>query len=441
MRNDAGLNIKYFDLRRDQDEPEAIDGTIRQGVQIIGTNLWVLMFAILIASIGLNVNSTAAIIGAMLISPLMGPIIGIGYGAGINDFGLIRLSFRNLAIFALISLVASTFYFLITPLSAAHSELLARTSPTIWDVLVAFFGGGAGIVALTRKSMSPVIPGVAIATALMPPLCTAGYGIATGHPAYFLGALYLFVIDSVYIAFATLIFVKLLKLPQRGSLNEAKNVWILAAVILTMLPSLYLAYRLVKEEVFITSATRFVESLEQDRSLIVLGKHFDPKKRKIDLIVSGNNLPDAKSLGARLASFGIENASINLRTLSGGQKELTLLREQLQQDISANLLKAIENKNRRIMELERKIEDSRAIEAEQEGVFREITALYPDVDSFVLGRGMHQDAAGKKPAIVAVVGSSKPLSKADKARLKSWLSVRFPAVELHVDFESSGKKG
>lgn len=437
----AQLNIKYFDLHRDQDEPEAIDRTIREGVQIIGTNLWVLMFAILIASIGLNVNSTAAIIGAMLISPLMGPIIGIGYGAGINDFGLIRLSFRNLSIFALISLVASTFYFLITPLSAAHSELLARTSPTIWDVLVAFFGGGAGIVALTRKNMSPVIPGVAIATALMPPLCTAGYGLATGHPAYFLGALYLFVIDGVYIAFATLIFVKLLKLPQHGSLNEAKNIWILAAVILTMLPSLFLAYRLVKEEFFITSATRFVENLEEDRDLIVLGKHFDPKKRKIDLIVSGNNLPDAKSLGARLASFGIENASINLRTLGGGQKELTLLREQLQQDISANLLKAIESKNRRIMELERKIEDSKAIEAEQEGVFREITALYPDVDSFILGRGMQQDPAGKKPAVVAVVGSRKPLSKADKARLKSWLSVRFPAVELHVDFESSGKKG
>ncbi|HQT26267.1 MAG TPA: DUF389 domain-containing protein, partial [Burkholderiales bacterium] len=321
----ALLNIKYLDLRRDQDDPEAIDRTIRDGVQIMGTNLWVLMFAILIASVGLNVNSTAAIIGAMLISPLMGPIIGIGYGAGINDFGLIRISARNLVIFVLISLVTSTFYFLITPLSEAHSELLARTSPTIWDVLIAFFGGGAGIVALTRKNKSPVIPGVAIATALMPPLCTAGYGLATGHFGYFFGAFYLFVIDGVYIAFATLAFVKLLKLPKKGYLNESKNVWILAAVILTMLPSLYLAYRLVEYEFFVTAATGFVSELERDQSLIIFGKSFDPGKRQINLIVSGKNLPDAQSLQKRLADYGLKDARLNLRIPGGDntQRELS----------------------------------------------------------------------------------------------------------------------
>jgi uncharacterized hydrophobic protein (TIGR00271 family) len=165
---------RLFSLRNDQASHEVIDEAIRDGARLAGTNLWVLMFAIVIASVGLNVNSTAVIIGAMLISPLMGPIIGIGYGAGIYDYELIRQSSRNLAIFISISLLASTTYFLLTPLTQAYSELLARTSPSIWDVLIAFFGGAAGMIGLTRKEKTTLIPGVAIATALMPPLCTAG---------------------------------------------------------------------------------------------------------------------------------------------------------------------------------------------------------------------------------------------------------------------------
>lgn len=148
---------------------------LRGDVEMRGTNLWVLMFAIFIASIGLNVNSTAVIIGAMLISPLMGPITGIGYGAGILDLRLVREGLKNLGIATLIGLLTSAAYFSIRPLRSAQSELLARTSPTIWDVLIASFGGLAGIVAATRKHKSNVIPGVAIATALMPPLCTAGF--------------------------------------------------------------------------------------------------------------------------------------------------------------------------------------------------------------------------------------------------------------------------
>jgi uncharacterized hydrophobic protein (TIGR00271 family) len=190
----ATLN-RLFDLRHDQNDPDEIDATIRCGIRVGGTNLWILIFAILIASVGLNVNSPAVIIGAMLISPLMGPIIGLGYAAGINDSELIRRAFRSLTIFVLISLATSTAYFLITPLSQPQSELLARTTPTLWDVLIAFFGGAAGIVALTRKEISNVFPGVAIATALMPPLCTAGYGLANGNLAYFAGAFYLFAIN------------------------------------------------------------------------------------------------------------------------------------------------------------------------------------------------------------------------------------------------------
>jgi uncharacterized hydrophobic protein (TIGR00271 family) len=196
------LNLKEIikdrlSLAEDKADDSVIDERIRADVDMRGTNLWVLIFAIFIASIGLNVNSTAVIIGAMLISPLMGPIMGIGYGAGINDFTLIRRSFLSLVFATFIALLTSTLYFLISPLDTVQSELLARTTPTAWDVLIGLFGGLAGIVALTRKEKSNVIPGVAIATALMPPLCTAGFGLANGNWEFFFGAFYLYTINRL----------------------------------------------------------------------------------------------------------------------------------------------------------------------------------------------------------------------------------------------------
>ena len=181
------------------------------------------MFAIAIASVGLNGNSTAVIIGWMLISPLMGPIIGAGYGVGVQDSQLVRLALRNLAVLTGISLTVSTLYFALTPLEDAQSELLARTSPTLWDVLIAFFGGAAGMVGLARKEKSTLIPGVAIATALMPPLCTAGYGLATAQPHFAIGAFYLFTINGVFIAVATLLFTRYLRLPVHAFADAAEQ--------------------------------------------------------------------------------------------------------------------------------------------------------------------------------------------------------------------------
>ena len=183
--------VRNFDVRQDkEDELDTIE-SIKKGVEFKGTNLWVLIFATFVASLGLNTNSTAVIIGAMLISPLMGPIMGFGLGLGISDFELIKRSFRNFATATIFSVITSTLYFLISPISEAQSELLARTQPTVYDVLIAFFGGLAGIVASSTKSKGNVIPGVAIATALMPPLCTAGFGLASGNLYYFFGAFYL----------------------------------------------------------------------------------------------------------------------------------------------------------------------------------------------------------------------------------------------------------
>mgnify|MGYP000237540835 FL=1 len=205
--------LSLFENKADD---SVIDERIRGDVEMRGANLWVLMFAIFIASIGLNVNSTAVIIGAMLISPLMGPIMGIGYGAGINDFSLLRKGFKNLAIATVIALTTSTLYFLISPLSSAQSELLARTTPTVWDVLIGFFGGLAGIVATTRKEKTNVIPGVAIATALMPPLCTAGFGLASGNMGYFFGAFYLYIINFVFIALSSFLIIRVFNITEKS---------------------------------------------------------------------------------------------------------------------------------------------------------------------------------------------------------------------------------
>ena len=202
---------RYFNLLHDKEDEQEVIEQVRGSIVFRGTNLWILIFAILIASLGLNVNSTAVIIGAMLVSPLMGPIIGMGLAVGISDFELLKQSLKNYGVATLISVVTATVYFFISPLSEAQSELLARTSPSLYDVLIAFCGGAAGVLALTCKSKGQVIPGVAIATALMPPLCTAGYGLATAQWSYFFGAFYLFFINTVFIATATFLGAKLLR--------------------------------------------------------------------------------------------------------------------------------------------------------------------------------------------------------------------------------------
>ena len=220
MENGAFYNqaktvfVRMVDGRQEKEnEMETIE-SIQKGVEVKGTNLWVLIFAIFVASLGLNTNSTAVIIGAMLISPLMGPIMGFGLGLGISDFELIKRAFRNFATATIFSVITSTLFFLISPISEAQSELLARTQPTVYDVLIAFFGGLAGIVASSTKSKGNVIPGVAIATALMPPLCTAGFGLASGNLYYFFGAFYLYFINTVFISLATFLVVRLLKYPK-----------------------------------------------------------------------------------------------------------------------------------------------------------------------------------------------------------------------------------
>ena len=266
MKTEKVLEIikVYFNILPDKENEQDIIAQITSGVSFKGATLLILIFAIFIASLGLNVNSTAVIIGAMLISPLMGPIIGMGLAVGINDLELLKRSAKNYGVATLISVLTATVYFLISPLSEVQSELLARTSPTLYDVLIAFCGGAAGIIALCTGGKGNIIPGVAIATALMPPLCTAGFGLATGHWLYFLGAFYLFFINTVFIALATYIGVRLFHFKQIESLSSENDSRtrriIMALVVATMIPAIVMTVNIVRQSMFDNNVNRFVKA-------------------------------------------------------------------------------------------------------------------------------------------------------------------------------------
>jgi len=262
----TNLFNKLFSLYEGQEDKNKTLQNVKDNISFTGANLWVLACAIIVASVGLNINSTAVVIGAMLISPLMGPIVGSGFALGIYDFALLKRSLRNLLNATFVGLSFSTLYFYISPFKEAQSELLARTSPNIYDVLIAFFGGLVGVIAVTRTEKGNPIAGVAIATALMPPLCTAGYGLATGHFIYFFGSLFLYCINCVFICIATYIIVKFLKYPakQIGIKHEKRLKYgITTLTFLMLLPSAYFAYSLYNQQ-------KFKESVNALSQLILL---------------------------------------------------------------------------------------------------------------------------------------------------------------------------
>ena len=275
---------------------------IKNSIWFQGPNVWILAFSIVIASVGLNVNSTAVIIGAMLISPLMGPIIGIGLSLGTHDFDLLRAALKNLLIMVLISLAASTLFFLISPLSPVNpTELEARTSPTIYDVLIALFGGLAGILENSRKERGTVLSGVAIATALMPPLCTAGYGLAHLSAKFFFGALYLFLINGVFITMATYLMVRYLRFkkvvnPNRSVTNRRLS-WMSLILVLFIVPSLWSAFNMIRSNNFERNVRGFIaEKRVYSKTYLYDYRITRDKGRKVILYITGNPLSPADSV-------------------------------------------------------------------------------------------------------------------------------------------------
>ncbi len=288
-------HLKEITTLRDHLDTGAAATSIRSNIYFKGPTVWILAFSIVIASVGLNINSTAVIIGAMLISPLMGPIIGLGMAVGINDYELVGDAFRNLIIMVLVSLVVSFLYFLLSPLRLANpTELAARTSPTIYDVIIALFGGMAGILEQCRKEKGTVLSGVAIATALMPPLCTAGYGLAHGLWRYFFGAMGLFIINAAFIAFATYIFVKYLHFSEKRYVSREKQkkteLRITGVLLLIMIPSLVSAFFLVRENNFTTAAENFVTENHEFGNVFLYNHRINDGK--VELYLAGKDLDE-----------------------------------------------------------------------------------------------------------------------------------------------------
>lgn len=344
--------IEKFNISSEREEYGLIHETVERGIYFRGTNLWILIFAIIIACVGLNVNSTAVIIGAMLISPLMGPILGMGYSLATYDFKLFRKALANFGFAVGASLATSTLYFLLTPLSEAHSELLARTQPNIYDVIIAMVGGLAGIVALSSKQKGNVIPGAAIATALMPPLCTAGYGLSTANWSYFFGAFYLFTINTVFIAAATLVTVRFLKYPiwhqTDDGLKQRANMWVSIIVTVTMIPSIYFGYVLVKREKFKQEATRFIKNETYIEGDYLLKSDIDPLQKTIHLTYGGKLISEtAKSrLQERLKNYPLPGTKVSVQqgfSFSDGTSDVLELTQQqaeinrLRAELSLNL--------------------------------------------------------------------------------------------------------
>ena len=311
----------YFDLTPYLVTQQEAEASIREGVSFRGTTILILIMAIFIASLGLNTNSTAVIIGAMLISPLMGPIIGLGLGIGIQDYPLLKQSLRNLLMATVFSIATSTLFFLISPVGQSHSELLARTSPTIYDVLIGFFGGGAGIVAIGSKTKGNVIPGVAIATALMPPLCTVGYGLATWQPHYFLGALYLFLINSIFICLATFIGVKLMNYHHAPTTNPERATKIRRIIylvsILTLLPSIYLTFQMLRESRYNINVENFVKEqcVFPNTQVLTTNVDWSSTHPQVTITLIGQTLPEDSltlALSSHLAAYNLKGTQLKI---------------------------------------------------------------------------------------------------------------------------------
>jgi uncharacterized hydrophobic protein (TIGR00271 family) len=305
---------QVLNLREGMDVEGTIAG-IKKDIDVKGHTVWILTCAIFIACIGLNVNSTAVIIGAMLISPLMSSILGIGLAIGTNDWSTLIRSLRSFGVAVGVSLLTSFVYFLLSPLQELQPELVARTKPTILDVFLAIFGGMAGIIASSRKEKTNVVPGVAIATALMPPLCTAGFGLASGNWAFFFGAFYLFVLNSVFICITTVVFVRSLDFPSVCFVNPAteKKVkrYIITFALIVIVPSGWLFWGVVKESYFRNRALAFVEEKANFTDCEVINKRmtYDDTICTIDLFLIGEIVSDEVEirLNAQLAGYDLKD--------------------------------------------------------------------------------------------------------------------------------------
>ena len=419
-------------------DTSAAEKSIRNNIYFRGPNAWILAIAIIIASVGLNVNSIPVIIGAMLISPLMGPIFGVGLGLGINDMQLIKSSGKNLLIMVTISLVASFVYFMITPLNLNDpSELLARTNPTIYDVLIALAGGFAGILEQCRKDKGTVFAGVAIATALMPPLCTAGFGLASGNFGYFLGAAYLFVINCIFIMLATYISVKYFGFREvafADALSQRRTrTFSTILIILFIVPSIWSAVIFIRQNNFEGNANSFAEQCKVYGRTILYDYKIDHSDGSVvSLFFSGDPLTEQsrRDLLAQAAEFGIkeEQVLINEYTTTAQENNIELVKS-----IYDKMDTEVSRRDAEISTLRQQLAASTKEELPYVQIAREVMGIYPFVNDVVLTSGaiVRADSLVAVPTFSVLVRSDSILSSTQLTQLSEWLRVRL-ATDMEV---------
>lgn len=428
----TGKIKEVFSLFTEKEDFDNVKENIESSIPFKGTNLWVLIFAVFIASLGLNVNSTAVIIGAMLISPLMGPIMGIGFSVAISKPMMLQFSLKNFAFATLTGLATSTLYFLISPLSEAHSEILARTSPNIYDVLIAFFGGCAGMIANGSRLKGNVIPGVAIATALMPPLCTAGFGLATGQWGYFSGALYLYIINTVFIASSTFLVVKILNFPKyhfTESKTEKKwNIIMWFIIVITLVPSIWFGYLMIKKNNFEQNANRFITREATFPNNFLLAKKINFEKNQIELIYGGQKLSeeDFSQLIRKAVKYELIGTKIIVKQgfnfVQNNDKNLELHKpNSLEQD---NIRKMI------------KIQDSITREQKlSKEIFEELRLFDERVSGFSFSNVKIENNLEPANSKVVLVISDEKFSAKQQAAISEFLKIRLKDADLNINFQ------
>ena len=435
MINELKAKLKeVFSLLPDKADEELIIQSIREDIEFKGVRIWILICAIFTASLGLNVNSTAVIIGAMLISPLMNPIVGLGLGLGIYDLALVKRSLRSLGIMVLISLTTATLYFMLSPLSQAQSELLARTQPTIYDVLIALVGGAAGIFANSAKiNKGNILMGVAIATALMPPLCTAGYGISQGSLSYFLGAAYLFTINTIFIALSTLVVVRLLRFAPVQRLSRAHDRkihrWIATIIIGVATPSIYSGILLVRQSIKEDSINRFVRDKLNTRDLQALKYNLinNEGQEVLDVVLLGRKLDsmEVDSLQKTMQEdYRLPSVHLLLRQDFTPENDSVVHREVNRDFISADFIhkqdELLQSKQAERDSLAMLLGETRKIREEGKAIEQELCSLFSDVQSARLQSMNFDDDI----VYMLAYKGERELNAQEQAQIRSWLSAR-----------------
>ena len=431
----------YFNAFPEKDCEDEVVAQISDGVDFHGATLWVLIFAIFIASLGLNVNSTAVIIGAMLISPLMGPIIGMGLAVGIADLKLFKRALTNYLITTVISVVTATIYFTISPITEAQSELLARTSPTLYDVLIALFGGAAGILAISTKSKNNVIPGVAIATALMPPLCTAGYGFAMGNTSYFFGAFYLYFINTVFIAFTTCIGVRLLHFHRKKFVDREKmkrvNYYIISIVIITMLPASYMTWNIIKQSVTENNVEKFVRDELNNNGTYIVSYEYDSKTKTLNVVAIGKPISVGAIAKAQKSMADYKLGDYTLKVIQGASSDSLLAIQRNKKGLAVtgegNSSKWQEQAYQNVA-LQKQLAAYTRYPVLANDMKRELKVVCPAAKSLVLSQSSEcfLDTALTKGYVLAVVKTNNTLAKDDRQQLYEWLKARVKTDSLEL---------